>query len=114
MAEKNQTSAPADEQSTEASNKTPAEGGNITSPEGILMLCVAGIIDIISFIPAINIISDVLGIIVIGGWLVITRPGQAVKKAVKRFLIVLGIELIPILSIAPSWTWFVYKTLKDG
>ncbi|MCX6718284.1 MAG: hypothetical protein NTY81_01625 [Candidatus Staskawiczbacteria bacterium] len=88
--------------------------GNLASPEGILMLCVAGIIDAISLIPVINIISDILGIIIIGGWLLITRPGEAVKKAVKRFLIACGIELIPIVSIAPSWTWFVYKTLKDN
>lgn len=88
--------------------------GNITSPEGVLMLCVAGIIDTISLIPIINVISDILGIIVIGGWLIVTRPGEALKKAVKRFLITCSIELIPIVSVAPSWTWFVYKTLKDG
>jgi hypothetical protein len=90
------------------------EKGNITSPEGVLMLCVAGIIDIISFIPLINIISNILGIIIIGGWLVITRPGEALKKATKRFLIACGIEIFPIVSIIPSWTWFVYKTLNDG
>jgi len=88
--------------------------GSLTSPEGILMLCVAGIIDIISLIPIINIASDVIGIVIIGGWLIITRPGEALKKAVKRFLVACGIELIPVVSIAPSWTWFVYKTLKDN
>ena len=77
------------------------------------MLCVAGIIDVISLIPVINVISGVLGIIIIGGWLVITRPGQAIKKAVKRFLIAIGIEAIPIVSALPSWTWFVYKILKE-
>jgi len=89
-------------------------GGGITSPEGVLMLCVAGIIDVISIVPAVNIASDILGTIIIGGWLVMTRPGEALKKALKRFLIACGIELIPIVSIAPSWTMFVYKTLKDG
>jgi len=88
-------------------------GGNLTSPEGILMLCIAGVIDVISLIPVINIVSDVLGIIIIGGWLVITRPGEALKKATKRFLIACGIELIPVVSMFPSWTWFVYKALKS-
>ncbi len=101
------------EQTIETTDTNETQG-NITSPEGVLMLCVAGIIDVISLIPVINIISDVLGIIIIGGWLIITRPGQALKKAAKRFLIACGIELIPILSIAPTWTWFVYKALKDG
>jgi len=87
--------------------------GGITSPEGVLMLCVAGIIDIISLIPVINIVSDVLGIVIIGGWMVITRPGEALKKALKRFLIACGVESIPIVSIAPTWTWFVYKTLEN-
>jgi hypothetical protein len=96
---------------SEGSEKTE-EGGDITSPEGILMLCVAGVIDIISLIPGINIISDILGVIIIGGWLVITRPGQAFRKVAIKFLIVLGIELIPIVSIAPSWTWLVYSSLK--
>mgnify|MGYP001618169117 FL=1 len=95
------------------SENSGVEKGGITSPEGVLMLCIAGIIDIISLIPVINIISDVLGIIVIGGWMVITRPGEALKKAAGKFLIACGIELIPIVSIAPSWTWFVYKTLHD-
>ena len=97
----------------EISSKKGGSGG-ITSPEGILMLCVAGIIDAISLIPAINVVSDVLGVIVIGGWLVITRPGTAIKKATKKFLIVCGIELIPVVSMAPSWMWFVYSVLKDG
>lgn len=87
--------------------------GGLTSPEGILMLCIAGIIDLISLVPVINVVSDVLGVVIIGGWIVITRPGEAFKKAIKRLLIAAGIELIPIVSIAPSWTWFVYKTLKD-
>lgn len=104
----------AGEEETIGGDDGNSNSGNLTSPEGILMLSIAGIIDVISLIPIINIVSDVLGIIIIGGWLVITRPGEALKKAVKKFLIACGIELIPIVSIAPSWTWFVYKTLNDG
>lgn len=90
------------------------DGGNLTSPEGILMLCIAGIIDAISLVPAINVLSDILAFLIIGGWLVVTRPGEALKQVAKKFFIVFGIEAIPIVSIAPTWTWFVYKTLKAG
>lgn len=104
-----------EEQKGETANEAKENnGGGATSPEGVLMLCVAGIIDVISLVPVINIVSDVLGIIIIGGWLVVTRPGEALKKATKRFLIACGIEIIPVVSIAPTWTWFVYKTLNDG
>lgn len=87
---------------------------NLASPEAILMLCVAGVIDAISMIPVINFISDILGVIIIGGWMIITRPGQIIKKAIIRFIIVFVLELIPVVSVSPCWTWFVYKTLKDG
>jgi hypothetical protein len=102
-----------DEKITGEAVEEKQSSGGLTSPEGILMLSAAGIIDIVSIIPGINILSDVLGIIIIGGWLVITRPGEALKKAVKRLLVAFGIELIPVVSIAPTWTWFVYKTLKS-
>jgi len=102
---------PEEKQEDQAPKNT---GGNLSSPDGILMLCIAGILDALSFIPVLNWVTWVLGIIIIGGWLVITRPKQAIKKAVKKFLIVLGIEVIPVVSAAPSWTWFVYKTLKES
>jgi len=101
-----------EEQKNPEEEQGQASGG-ITSPEGILMLCIAGVIDIISLIPVVNFISDILGIIIIGGWLVVTRPGTALKKALGRFLLACGIEFIPIVSIAPSWTWFVYKALNE-
>lgn len=93
--------------------QTQGTGGGTTSPEGILMLCLAGIIDLISLIPMLNFLSTVFGIIFIGGWLVITRPSQALQKVIKKFLIAAGIEIIPIVSIAPSWTMFVYSAMKD-
>ena len=103
-----------DEGKTEGEGKeNKSQGKDLTSPEAILMLSVAGIIDIISLIPAINWMSTVLGILVIGGWMVITRPGQALKRAAFRFLVVFGIELVPFVSIIPGWTGFVYMTLKS-
>jgi len=106
-----QTEEPKKESDDKEGGNSDNKGG-LTSPEGVLMLSIAGIIDIISLIPVINVISNVLGIIIIGGWMVVTRPGEALKKAVKRFLIACSVELIPIVSIAPTWTWFVYKELK--
>ena len=90
------------------------EGGGMTSPDGILMLILAGVLDLISLIPILNILSNILGVIIIGGWLFVTRPQTAIKKASKRFLIACGVELIPVISVFPTWLWFVYKTLKDG
>ena len=103
--------------------------GNLTGPEGILMLCVAGLLDAIGF--AIFCICtwfglddygvlDIIGAVIIGGWLLI-RTGlskgttDVAKKVTKRFGLAFGIEVIPFLGgIAPSWTILVYKTLKDG
>ena len=121
----------------EANNRTGGEdsveiksaeenSGNITSPEGILMLIVAGIIDGIGFIIFIlgawfaiddYGILDILGMIIIGGWMYLksSSNSSAVKKGLKRFITSSVVELIPFLGGAsPSWTWLVYKTLKDG
>ena len=103
-----------------------SDTGNLTSPEGILMLSIAIIFDaiglflfILSFfgigIP-LSWILDVFGMFIIGGWMY-TRSGSvsgAVKKGLKRFMIAFVIELVPFLGdISPSWTWLVYKTLKS-
>ncbi|TSC95010.1 MAG: hypothetical protein CEN87_22 [Parcubacteria group bacterium Licking1014_1] len=121
MAEEKQPKKEKEEEKKEEDGSKAADkgsGGNIASPEGILMLCIAGIIDIISIIPVVNFISGMLGTIVIGGWLVIMRPGYASKQAIKRiafrFFVVFFMEYVPVISAAPSWTWFVYKTLKDS
>ncbi len=85
----------------------------LSSPEGILMLPIAAAIDLISVVPALNFASFIIGVIIIGGWLVITRPGSAIKKAVKRILVTLGFEVIPIVSIVPTWTWFVFNEITS-
>jgi hypothetical protein len=97
-------------------------GGSITSPEGILMLCLAAIFDIIGLIPLIGDISDIFAGIIFGGWMIITG-----KKAIKNFLIAFILEAFPIVSdVAPfvsllsggkipaSWIGCVYKTLNEG
>jgi len=116
---KEETKSSIDENESEETNNSGSESspggnsGNLTTPEGVIMLSAAAIFDIVSLVPGVNVISDIFGIVIIGGWLVFTRPGEALKKAIKKFLIACGIELIPIVSVAPSWTWFVYSILKD-
>jgi hypothetical protein len=102
-------------------------GGGLTSPEGILMLCIAIMLDCAGFIIfllgtwfAIDDygILDILGMVIIGGWMLM-RSGSsgaktAVKKGLKRFIEASAVELVPFLGGAsPSWVWLVYKTLKD-
>ena len=68
--------------------------GNLTSPEGILMLCVAAILDGLGFIIFIlgtwfaiddYGILDIIGAIIIGGWLYMRKGAAAAKGALKRF-----------------------------
>lgn len=104
--------------------------GQLTAPEGILMLCVAGLLDIIGLILLclswLGVddygILDIIGFFIIGGWLLIrtgtmrgTKGAQQIaKKVAKKFGIAFIIELIPFVgSAAPSWTWCVYSVLKD-
>ena len=101
--------------------------GNLTSPEGILMLCVAAILDGLGFIIFIlgtwfaiddYGMLDIPGIIIIGSWMYFRKGAggakEAAKKGLKRFLIALGIEAIPFLGNAcPSWTIIVWKELKS-
>jgi hypothetical protein len=100
-------------------------GGNLTGPEGILMLCVAGILDMIGFILFLLSwlgiddygILDVLGMIIIGGWMFIRGGGlnkNIIKRGIKRFILASAVEIVPFLGgIAPSWTILVWKELKS-
>lgn len=106
------------------SNKDESSGGNITSPEGVLMLSVAVLFDLIGLIPLVGTISDIFAGIIVGAWMITRKSG---RKAIVRFVIALVLEAIPIVSdIAPfvslfsggklpaSWIGCVYGTLKDG
>jgi len=103
-----------------------SKGGNFTSPEGILMLSIAAVLDgigLMLFIVGTWVaiddygMLDIFGMVVIGGWM-FARSGvnaTAVKKGIRRFVTSSAIELVPFLGGAsPSWVWLVYKTLKDG
>ena len=95
-------------------------------PEGILLLCVAGLLDSIGFVLFLFSwmgiddygILDIIGAVIIGGWLLM-RTGASkgtqdvAKKTLKRFGFTFAVELIPFIGgISPSWTILVWKELK--
>ena len=97
---------------------------NLTGPEGILLLCVAGLLDAIGFVLFLLFwigvddygILDIIGVVIIGGWMFVRSGGSnknIMKKGLKRFAVAFGIELVPFLGgICPSWTILVWKELK--
>ena len=99
--------------------------GSFTSPEGILMLCVAVILDLVGLILFclcwLGIddygILDVIGLVIIGGWMFIrsgSKKGAIGKKLAKRLGLAFFGELIPFFGgIAPCWTLAVYFELKS-
>jgi hypothetical protein len=129
MAEKN-NATPTDnsaetkneEFSTEQKQEQTNEGGGLTSPEGILMLCVAGILDGIGFLLLCFALDDcgildIFGMLIMGGWLLSrgNKGGvmEAGKKGLKRFGVTTLIEIVPYLGgICPSWIILVWKELK--
>lgn len=127
-ADEQQKKSTSDDKSEGQANFGGGGGGNyLTSPEGILMLTIAIMIDGIGFIIfllgtwfAIDDYGslDIFGMITIGGWMYLrsnSLNGAAIKKGFRRFITSSIIELVPFLGGAsPSWTWLVYKTLKSG
>lgn len=96
------------------------------SPEGVLMMTIAIILDLVGLMMLIlsfvgvgipfSFILDAIGIIFIGGWVLFFRSGKGVitKGAAKRLgLGTLG-ELIPFVGdLLPCWTLIVYFELKS-
>lgn len=123
MAQKNLDASKNIEQEESANNENT--GGGLTGPEGILMLCVAVLLDLVGFllfcVSWLGVddygILDVLGMIIIGGWM-FTRGSELnkniMKKGLRNFGFATLVELVPFLGgIAPSWTILVYKELKN-
>ena len=125
-----------EEGAEEETEKEPADTekmGAFLSPEGILMMGLAILIDMAGLFSLVLIwlfgvgfiistIFDVAGLVLIGGWMLL-RSGQitATKGAKKAFgkllkrggLSFIG-ESIPIFGdIAPCWTLAVYFELKN-
>lgn len=105
--------------------------GSLTSPEGILMLLVAAIIDIVGLILLclswLGVddygILDTIGLVIIGGWMFFrsgkisgTKGAQKVgKKVFKKLGLTFLVEVIPFLgSAAPCWVVAVYSELKNS
>ena len=82
-----------DEEKIEGDAGGENSGGGIASPEGILLLCVAGLFDGIGLIPVVGDVSDIIAGIVFGAWMIITK-----KKGWWKFLLAIVLEAIPIVS----------------
>jgi hypothetical protein len=107
--------------------------GNLTTPEGICMMFLAVVFDVIGIILNIlfdlNIITDTAGIIVFGGWALFRKGDMSIilnknknNKAgaaediliymAKKFGSTYLIKIIPFIgSLFSFWTYRVYKIL---
>lgn len=108
---------------------------NLFSPEGIIMLIFAGILDVLGLceilfllIGRMNILSgvtvigeiissvtDIIGLVVIGGWSIIRGGGNLRALRKRRTGLKLGLsflgEAIPFVGVLPFWTIYVYSAL---
>ncbi|MDD5696499.1 MAG: hypothetical protein PHO90_00805 [Candidatus Pacebacteria bacterium] len=92
------------------------------SPETLIMLTFAAVIDLIGIIIICFGLDDfgILDVVsgsVIGGWMLF-RKGQVVnvkaqKKQIFRFLAGMGIEITPYLGALPAVTVITLLTLKE-
>ncbi len=122
--------------------ETNNPGGDLLSPEGVMMLFIAGMFDVAGWICIILVaafgvgvlvgqIVNVLGFIVIGAW-IFSRSGSMptkkpklgegegmtqglVKKFLKKQWKKIVVEICPILGdIYPGFTLIVYSELKSS
>lgn len=108
--------------------KTSGSFGNFLSPEGIIMLMAAGLLDLMGLIILLFGLDDlgildIIGLIIIGGWIffrsgVVTGTARSKKvwgKILKRAGLSFLIELFPYIgSLAPCWIAAVYFELKNS
>ncbi|MGA2417718.1 MAG: hypothetical protein ABSF55_00530 [Candidatus Staskawiczbacteria bacterium] len=122
------------EETSEETEEGAAEGGigqkgSIASPEGIIMMCMGGLFDLVGllgFIPVIGwiieLISDIIAAIFFSIWMLVTK-----RKGWWKFFLGLILEAIPYIDdVAPfisligiavgaklptSWIGFVYAVL---
>ena len=98
--------------------------GSLLSPEAVVMLPLAVIVDVIDFFIASLFIVDIIALLLFGSWMYL-RSGQATisaksAKALKmartmRWLrpLLIIIECIPIVGMLPCWALVVYFELKQ-
>jgi hypothetical protein len=87
-----------DEGESEDSEKKSTGGsaggaGSLFSPEGVIMLLIAGMFDGIGLIPIVGTITDIIAGIFFAGWMFISG-----KKGWWKFALALLLEAIPIIS----------------
>ncbi len=108
--------------------------GALTSPEGVIMLLVAGFLDLIGIILICFGVDDfgildIFGIIIIGGWMLLrggtaTAPEKAKAQVAKgfkkifrgkwqKFLIPIVGEVVPYSGAFIWWTFAVYYELTS-
>ncbi|MFC1629959.1 hypothetical protein ACFL06_00290 [Patescibacteria group bacterium] len=100
----------------------------LITPEGLIMLFIAGFIDVIDFLTGSLVVVDVIAILIIGSWTyfhsqqvkVTARAGGRIKKAAKwakrlKWLrpLLLIVEVIPVVGMLPCWILLVYFELKQ-
>lgn len=118
----------AEEESPEETTSPETESmGALFSPEGVIMMFLAGILDLIGLIILCFGLDDcgildIIGLILIGGWM-LSRYGRitvskGAKKIGSKMLKQVGLsflgELIPYFgNIAPCWTLAVYFQIKS-
>lgn len=111
------------EEETASSNTSKI--GNLTSPDGILNLIIAGFFDGIGFIPVVNMVSDIIAAIYFIIWMLGTG-----KKGWLKLILAVVLMFIPIVSdiavvvgfvglimgvkLPVSWTGFVYSTMTSS
>ena len=101
--------------------------GVLFSPEGTIMMLMAGIVDFLDLITGSFFVVDIFAILFIGGWIlfrsgtmkITRRAGARVMKITKwakrlRWLrpLLIFIEFIPIVGTLPCWLLVVYFELK--
>lgn len=80
--------------------------------EGYAMIAVAGLFDIISIVPLLNIVSEILALIVFGIWFITNGVPPRISYKVGATAVGSAIiGFIPVLSILPEMTSFIVITL---
>lgn len=92
---------------------------SIFSPEGVIMLLLAGMFELANVILAILDIIFGIGTVIapvvnglatffIGGWLYFRTGQLPIKKALLPF----GLNILPIIRFFPFWLWSVWSSCK--
>jgi hypothetical protein len=99
--------------------------GAVISPEGVIMLPIAVIIDVLDFLIGSLLILDIVAILTIGVWIYFHSQQVAVTKGAAARLnkwarrlkwlrpVMIILEFIPIVGMLPLWTLLVYFELKQ-